>query len=64
MGQAYYRSTIRLGVTLLTAAGLMIIALVFTFIVFCMDYVKEKSLQKQSESKSKASLKYTLMNSI
>ena len=60
----FKRSTIRLGVTLLTAAGLMIIALVFTFIVFCMDYVKEKSLQKQSESKSKASLKSTFMKSI
>ncbi|XP_003390169.2 PREDICTED: major facilitator superfamily domain-containing protein 1-like [Amphimedon queenslandica] len=40
--------TFRLGVSLLTAAGFMIIGLIFTIIIFLMDYFKEKSTIKSS----------------
>ena len=46
----FHSPTFRLGVSLLTAAGLMIIGLIFTLIVFLMDYLREKSTTKQSTS--------------
>ena len=52
--------TIRLGVTLLTAAGLMIIGLIFALIVFCMDYKKEKVIEKSLKPKCKSSILHNL----
>ena len=45
----FHSPTFRLGVSLLTAAGLMIIGLIFTLIVFLMDCLKEKSTIKSSK---------------
>ena len=53
-------STFRLGVTLLIAAGLMIVGMVFSFIVFCMDFVREKSLEKSP--KLKGGIKSNIVN--
>ena len=40
----FKRSTIRLGVTLLTAAGLMIVGLIFSQLVIIKDYKKEEPI--------------------
>ena len=42
----FHIPTFRLGVTLLTAAGLMILGLIFTLVVFFMDYKREKRIEK------------------
>ena len=46
----FHSPTLRLGVTILTAAGFMIIGLIFTIIIFLMDYLREKSTTKLSNS--------------
>ena len=46
----FHSPTFRLGVSLLTAAGFMMIGLIFTIIVFLMDYLREKSATKLSMS--------------
>ena len=48
----FHHPTFRLGFTLLTAAVLMIIGLIFTFIVFCMDYNREKLIERPQFVKS------------
>ena len=55
----FHSPTFRLGVTLLTAAGLMIIGLIFTLIVFFMDYKREKVIEQPLKPKK---LKSTAMN--
>ncbi|XP_003387971.1 PREDICTED: major facilitator superfamily domain-containing protein 1-like [Amphimedon queenslandica] len=46
----FHSPTFRLGVTLLTAAGLMIIGLTCSLIVFFMDYKREKRIEKLLKS--------------
>ena len=55
-------STFRLGVTLLTFAGFMIVGLSFSFIIFCMHYMREQSLEKQP--KPKYGIKSSIVNGI
>ena len=56
-------STFRLGVTLLTFAGLIIVGLSFAFIIFCMDYMREQSLEKLPP-KQKDGIKSSIVNGI
>ena len=44
----FHSPTFRLDVTILTAAGFMIIGLIFALIIFLMDYLREKSTTKLS----------------
>ena len=55
----FHSPTFRLGVTLLTAAGLMILGLIFTLIVFFMDYKREKVIEQSLKPKK---LKSTTTN--
>ncbi|XP_003387966.1 PREDICTED: major facilitator superfamily domain-containing protein 1-like [Amphimedon queenslandica] len=55
----FHSPTFRLGVTLLTAAGLMIIGLAFSLIVFGMDCKREKVIEQPLKLKN---LKRTTMN--
>ena len=57
-------STIRLGATLLTAAGFLLVAILFSVTIICIDYKREKSLKQLSNSKHYMDLKSIVSNSL